>query len=68
MVKESASVGIIPITRHQETVAYVVSKERMEALTETLEILADPEAMKQIRAFERGELTFHPLDCLDDEG
>ena len=68
MVKESQASGIIPITRHQETVAYVVSKDRMEAITETMELLADSEAMEQIRAYEEGRLTFRPVSVLDDEG
>lgn len=68
MVKETATLGMIPITRHQETVAYVVSKERMDAIVETMEILAQPETMAQIRAYERGEVDFHDLDALDDEG
>jgi PHD/YefM family antitoxin component YafN of YafNO toxin-antitoxin module len=67
MVKESATMGMIPITRHQETVAFVVSKKRMDAIVETMEILAQPETMAQIRAYERGELVFHSLDSLDDE-
>ncbi|MEX2606362.1 MAG: type II toxin-antitoxin system Phd/YefM family antitoxin [Kiritimatiellia bacterium] len=68
MVKESASAGMIPITRHQETVAYVVSKDRMDAIVETMELLSQPETMAQIRAYERGELNFHSVDALDDEG
>lgn len=67
MVKEIASLGMIPITRHQETVAYVISKERMDAIVETLEILAQPETMNHIRAYERGELTFHSVEALNDE-
>lgn len=68
MVKESQASGIIPITRHHETVAYVVSKDRMEAITETMELLADPEAMQQIRAYEEGRLRFRSVDVLDHEG
>ncbi|MCC5843702.1 MAG: type II toxin-antitoxin system Phd/YefM family antitoxin [Verrucomicrobia bacterium] len=67
MVKESASLGMIPITRHHETVAYVVSKERMDSIVETLEILAQPETMHHIRAYERGELNFHSVDALNDD-
>ncbi|MDA3873574.1 MAG: type II toxin-antitoxin system prevent-host-death family antitoxin [Kiritimatiellae bacterium] len=69
IVRETEELSVIPITRHQETVAYLVSKERMEAMAETLELLAQPEVMAQIHAFERGELQFHPLNALDgDEG
>jgi antitoxin YefM len=57
----------VAITRHDETVAYMVSRERMEAIVESMEILADPEAMKAIRAYEQGKTKFSPLAVLDDE-
>ena len=68
LVRESAEAEAIAITRHDETVAYVVSRDRMEAIVETMEILANPRAMREIKRYERGKLTFHPLDALDDEG
>jgi hypothetical protein len=41
----------------------------MEALVETMEILANPVAMQAIRQHEAGRLTFQPLSALDeDEG
>jgi len=55
----------VMITRHNQTVAYVVSKERMDAIQETLELLANPEAIKAIR-FARDKRTrytpFHEID------
>jgi len=36
------------ITRHDKTVAYVLGEEQL-TLLETMEILADPKAMKAIR-------------------
>ncbi len=68
VVRESADAGAIAITRHDETVAYVVSRERMEAIVETMEILADPKAMRAVRAYEKGKTRFHPLEAIDDEG
>ncbi len=68
LVRESAGSEAIAITRHDETVAYVVSREHMEAIVETMEVLASPGAMREIRAYERGKTTFRPLDALDDEG
>ena len=67
-MREAAEAEAIAITRHDETVAYVVSRDRMEAIVETMEILANPRAMREIKRYERGKLTFHPLDALDDEG
>ncbi len=68
MVRESAGGGAIAVTRHDETVAYVVSRERMEAIVETMEILANPSAMRALHAYEKGLTRFHPLEALDDEG
>ena len=68
MVRESAESGAISITRHDETVAYVVSRERMEAIVETLEVLANPAALRAIRGYEKGGLRFHPLEAIDHEG
>lgn len=67
LVRESAGGGAIAITRHDETVAYVVSRDRMEAIVETMELLANPAAMRAIRDYERGKTRFHPSEALDDE-
>ena len=56
----------IAIRRHDKTVAYLVSSERMEAIAETLEILANPDAMKAIRAHRAGKMKFFPLSSLDE--
>ena len=40
----------------------------MEAMVETMDILANPKAMRAIRAYERGKTAFHPLEMIDDEG
>lgn len=61
---------LIVITRHEKAVAYLVSAERMAAIAETLEILANPKAMKAIRRARRGEGKYYPLSALGafDEG
>ncbi len=56
----------IAITRHDETVAYLLSAERMNAIAETLEIMANPEAMRAIRQHQAGKTKFVPLSALDD--
>ena len=57
----------MPIRRHNETVAYILSRERMEALVETLEILDNPAAVRAIREHRAGRTKFMPLASLDDE-
>jgi PHD/YefM family antitoxin component YafN of YafNO toxin-antitoxin module len=56
----------IAITRHDETVAYLLSRERLEAIIETLEIMGDARAMSQIRKHRAGKLKFHPLSAADE--
>jgi PHD/YefM family antitoxin component YafN of YafNO toxin-antitoxin module len=57
----------ISITRHDETVAFILSRERMGAIIETLEILANPEAMKTIREHQAGKLKFQSVSILDED-
>jgi PHD/YefM family antitoxin component YafN of YafNO toxin-antitoxin module len=65
LLKE-ASHRSVAIRRRDDVVAYLVSRERMEAIAETIEILANPEAMKAIRAYEAGKTKFFPLSSLDE--
>ena len=57
----------VSITRHDETVAFILSRDRMDAIVETLEIMADPDAMKAIRAHQAGKAKFLPLSVLDED-
>ena len=47
--------------------AFLVSRERMEAIIETLEIMGNPKAMKAIRAYETGKARFKDVACLDED-
>jgi hypothetical protein len=47
-------------------VAYVISPQRLSELLETMEILADPEAMRAIRAAEGGRGEIYDLEELPD--
>ena len=57
----------VGITRHDETVAFILSRERMDAIAETLEIMANPEAMKAIHEHRGGRTKFVPLSVLDGD-
>jgi antitoxin YefM len=59
--------GTITITKRDEAVAYVVSRERMETLIETMEILANPKAMEVLRKDRAGKLKYYPLESLDED-
>lgn len=57
---------IIRFRRRDETVAFLVSRARMEAIVETMEILASPEAMRAIAEHRAGRTKFLPLSTLGD--
>ena len=61
LVREAQAAPVL-ITRHDETVAYVVSKQRMDAIAETLDLLANPAALKALRAARKGRARYVPLD------
>lgn len=61
LVREAQGAPVL-ITRHEETVAVLVSKQRMDAIAETLEILANPEAMRAIQSSQKGRSRYVPLD------
>ncbi len=57
---------LIVITRRDKTVAYLVSAQRMEAIAETLEVMADPEAMKALRRAREGKGKYQSAKILDE--
>jgi prevent-host-death family protein len=56
----------VTITSHGRIAGFLVSKERMEAIIETLELLANPKAMKTIRDYETGRSQGKDIACLDE--
>lgn len=55
----------VTITKQGRAVAVLVSIERMEAIAETMELLADPQAMAAIRKHRKGKAAYHDLSALD---
>jgi PHD/YefM family antitoxin component YafN of YafNO toxin-antitoxin module len=66
-VREAEKDGALSIARHGRTVAFLVSRERMEAIMETLEIMGNPKAMKAVRAYEAGKAKLKDAACLDED-
>jgi len=62
VVKEAQAGYVATITKRNEPVAYVIGNERMSAIVETMEILANPAAMKAIRANEAGKLKSYRVE------
>ncbi len=66
-VRQAEKEGAITVARHGRAVAFLVSRDRMEAIIETLEILGNPKAMKAIRYYEAGKATMKDVSCLDED-
>jgi PHD/YefM family antitoxin component YafN of YafNO toxin-antitoxin module len=58
---------LVTITRHDKPVAALIKWERLEAILETIELLADPEAMKHIRQAKDGQGRFFSLREIQKE-
>ncbi|MBI5386060.1 MAG: prevent-host-death protein [Verrucomicrobia bacterium] len=56
----------VSLRQENETVAFLVPRDRMEALLETMEIMANPEAMKAIRRDQSSKGKYLPLSVLDE--
>lgn len=67
LIRKAESGEPVRILRHNETVAYLVSRERMEAIVETMEILSNPAAVKAIVANRAGKTKFVSVSALTDE-
>jgi len=59
VVRTAEQGQVATITRHDRPVAYVIGAERLGAIAETMELLANSAAMKAIRAAERGTGQIH---------
>ena len=66
MIKKAEEGESIHIRRREETVAMLISRERMEAIVETMEVLANPGAMRAVAAHRAGRTKLVPLSALDD--
>jgi antitoxin YefM len=56
----------VSLSQKDKTVAFLVPRERMEALLETMEIMANPAAMRAIRRDQSGRGEYLPLSVLDE--
>jgi prevent-host-death family protein len=63
---EEAADHPVTITKQGRAVAVLVSIERMEAIGETMELLADPNAMSAIRKHREGTAKYHDVSVLDE--
>ena len=66
VVRHAERGSLATITRRKKPVAHIISAERLSAIDETMEILADPAAMKAIRDAESGNAKTYPASVLLD--
>ena len=66
VVRTAERGDLATITRHDRPVAYVIGAERLAAIAETMEILANPAAMKAIREAETGKGRLYPATDLPE--
>jgi len=67
LVRRAESGALVGIARRDEKVAYLLSREYLEAIVETMEVLANPAAQKAIAAHRAGRTRFVPLSALDPD-
>ncbi len=64
LIRQAEQGDAVRIRRRNDTVAYLISRERMEAIVETMELLANPDAVRAIAAHRAGKTKFLPLSAL----
>ena len=67
LLRQAESGALVGIARRDETVAYLLSRDHLEALVETMEILANPRAQKAIAEHRAGRTRFVPLSALEHD-
>ena len=53
------------ISRHGKVVGFYLSKDRIEALIETMELLGDESFMTALREYKSGKMKFKDIDDID---
>jgi PHD/YefM family antitoxin component YafN of YafNO toxin-antitoxin module len=67
LLREAEGGTLVGIARRDETVAYLLSRDHLEAIVETLELLENPRARRAIDEHRAGRTRFVPVSALDDE-
>ena len=65
-VRRAEQEGAVTVSRHGRAVAFLISRDRLEAILETLELMANPKAMAAIRRYEAGKAKMKRGACLDE--
>ena len=65
-VREAEAGVLVTVTRNDHPVAHVISTERLGALLETMEFLADPAFAHELRKLLTRKQKFYPVSSLAD--
>jgi len=68
LLRQAEGGRLVGITRRDKTVAYLLSRDYLEALVETMELLDDRGARSAIADHRAGKTRFFPLVAIDREG
>jgi prevent-host-death family protein len=66
IVHEAEGGKMVTITRHEKAVAFILGADDLDALIETIEILADPVAMKAIADAKAGRGKLYSIDDIKE--
>jgi antitoxin YefM len=66
VVRAARAGRVVGVTKHNETVAFVISRERLEALIETKELLANPAFRRALKEDRAGKGKLYPASALAD--
>ena len=58
---------LLGIARHNKVEAFLIPRERLESLLETLDLLADPATMSAVREHRAGKTSFRTLAEVEKE-
>ena len=61
LVQQAETEGIVPISRNGRTVAFLVSRDKLAALLETMELQKNAELMALVRADKASQVKFSPV-------
>ena len=64
LVRAAQRRGVATVTKHDEAVVYVVSREKWEAVLETMELLANSGFQQQWRRLRAGKVKYRSLEAL----
>lgn len=67
IMREAGRRGMLAVTQDGRVEAFLVSRDRVMAMIETMELLSNPEAMKAVRDFESGKARMYPVSVLDED-